>query len=104
MRDRRLRVFVVAGLAVAVVLAAVLSQFASSAPDGLERVATDQGFADSAEDHALGDAPLADYGVRGVEDDRVGTAVAGLAGVALTFAIGYGLFAVLRRREDSQRR
>ena len=49
------------GLLITVFVAVVLSQFASSEPDGLEYVAEDQGFADTAEDHDLADAPLAGH-------------------------------------------
>jgi cobalt/nickel transport protein len=50
-------------------------------------------------DHAFSDSPLADYGA-GVSDTAwVGTAVAGLVGVVITFGVGYGLFWVARRRK-----
>ena len=51
------------GLAVAFALAFFVSPYASSEPDGLERVAIDNGFADQAQEHALADGPLADYAV-----------------------------------------
>ncbi len=69
-RGRTIGLFVGLGLAVALVLAFFVSPFASSKPDGLEKVAIDQGFDDTAKDHALADAPLADYGVEGVDDAR----------------------------------
>ena len=78
--------FVVIGLVVAAVLAGIVSGFASSSPDGLERVAEDQGFIDQAEDHDLAGSPVADYGVRGVDDARLSTGLAGLLGVTVTFA------------------
>ena len=46
------RTLVVAGLAVCLLLAAVVSAWASGHPDGLEHVAETLGFADSAGDHA----------------------------------------------------
>lgn len=93
-----LRAFTIAALVVAVVLAVVVSGTASSEPDGLERVAIDTGFADAATDHALADLPTADYGIRGVENERLSVGLAGLLGVAVTFAVSGGLFLVLRRR------
>lgn len=84
------------GLLVAAALALFVSPFASSSPDGLERVASDKGFAGSARDHALKDGPIADYSVRGVDDARLSTGVAGLIGVMLTFGIGTLLFALMR--------
>lgn len=90
--------FVLIGLAVTAILAAVVSGLASGSPDGLERVAEDEGFIDQADDHDLADSPVADYGVEGVDDGRVSTGLAGLIGVAITFVIGCGLFFVVRRR------
>lgn len=89
--------FIVAGLVVAVALAVVVSGFASSSPDGLERVAADEHLDRGETDHALADSPLADYGVSGVDNARAGTAVAGLVGVAITFVVAVGLFAAVGR-------
>ncbi len=90
--------FWVAAVAVALVLAGVVSWYASSSPDGLERVAEDQGFVDRAEDHLLGDSPLADYGVEGVDDERLSGGVAGVVGVVVTLAVGAAVFRLVRRR------
>ena len=51
------------GLLIALGIALFISPLASTWPDGLEKVSIDQGFDDTATDHALGDTPLADYGV-----------------------------------------
>jgi cobalt/nickel transport system permease protein len=87
---------VVGGLALAVLLAAAVSPFASSEPDGLERVAIDRGFEDTATEHAAADSPLADYSVSGV-DGRVSTGLAGIIGVVATFAVASGGLLLLRR-------
>jgi cobalt/nickel transport protein len=89
--------FLLAGLLVALVLAGLVSGFASSDPDGLEKVAEDKGFAETAEEHALAEGPLSDYSLRGVEDERLSTGLAGVIGVGITFAFGLGLFALVRR-------
>jgi cobalt/nickel transport protein len=95
--DRRtMGLFVAGGLIVAIGLAFFVSPLASSSPDGLEKVAQDQGFAEQAEDHAFTDGPLADYGVRGVENERLSTGLAGIIGVAVTFGVGMLLFGLLR--------
>jgi PDGLE domain len=93
----RLTAFVVAGLAVALALAFFVSPGASSEPDGLERVAADEGFADEATSHDLGDSPLADYGVEGVDDERLGTGLSGVIGVGVTFAVAGGAIFLYRR-------
>jgi cobalt/nickel transport system permease protein len=92
--------FAAAGLVVAVLLV-VVAPLASNAPDALERVAIDQGFIESAEEHAMADSPLADYGTSGVEDEETGTRVAGLVGVLVTFGVGAGIvgvFLVLKKK------
>jgi hypothetical protein len=98
---RRNTMFVISGLVVALALAGVVSFYASDDPDGLERVASDEGFGDDAEDHALADSPLADYGVDGVDDERASVGLAGVIGVCITFAVAAGAVWVLRARRRS---
>ena len=101
--DKRLRWFLGIGLLAALLVAGVLSGFASGDPDGLERVSIDQGFDETAQDHALADSPLAGYAVEGVEDGRLSTGLAGVIGVALTLAISAGLFYGIRLYGRSRR-
>jgi PDGLE domain len=89
--------FVAAGLIVALALAFFVSPSASGNPDGLDKVAIDEGFADSETEHALADAPTAGYEVRGVDDDRLSTGLAGVIGVAVTFSVAGGVMLVVRR-------
>lgn len=91
------KVLVAVGLAVAVALAFLVAPEASSKPDGLEKVAIDEGFVDGARDHDLADSPTADYGVEGVDDARLSTGLAGLIGIAITFVVTGGLFLLVRR-------
>jgi hypothetical protein len=95
-----MRLFLIAGLLVAIGLALVVSPFASSSPDGLEKVATDKGFLETAKDHLFADSPLADYAVKGVGNERLSTGLSGLIGVLLTFGVGWGLFALARGRRS----
>lgn len=95
-----LRLFVIGGMLVALGLAFFVSPLASSSPDGLQKVAQDQGFISNAQDHPLGDGPLADYGVDGVEDERLATGLAGLIGVVITFGAGMILFGLIRLKRD----
>lgn len=96
------RIFVAAGLMLAVALGLFVSPFASSEPDGLERVAIDEGFDGAAEDSATADSPLADYSLDG-DDDAASGAVSGVIGILVTFGIGtavFGLLRVMRRDGD----
>ena len=91
------RVFAIAAVLVTLALAAVASQFASGFPDGLERVAEDEGFAESGADHPLGGAPFADYATRGIDNEATSLAAAGISGVAVSVAVGVGLASATRR-------
>jgi len=105
MTRRSITGFVLAGLAVALLLALGVSHFASSEPDGLERVALDQGFAGSATEHGTAGSPLADYAVSGVQNSWLATGLAGVIGVLLCFALGAGLVLAIRwtRRRPAAR-
>lgn len=88
--------FVTAGLLIAAALALLVGPFASDSPDGLEKVAADEGFDHTEVDHRLGGSPLADYGIDGVASERTGTALSGVAGVLVTFGVALGTFAVIQ--------
>ena len=90
--------FIGLGLIVALLLAGVVSYYASSSPDGLEKVAADKGLDAGAKPHGLGNGPLADYGVKGVNDQRLSVGLAGVVGVGVTFALAGGMFLLVRRR------
>ncbi|MFC6080260.1 energy-coupling factor ABC transporter permease [Sphaerisporangium aureirubrum] len=95
---RGLRPILVGGALVALLLAGFVSFYASSSPDGLEKVAGDKGLNAQERDHPLGDSPLADYGVRGVGNERLAVGLAGVAGVAITVVAGGAIFMTVRRR------
>lgn len=96
--SRRNRVFLAVGLGITLLLAGVLSAYASASPDGLERVAEDFGFAESAQDHASSDSPFADYSTKGVDDDGLAGGLAGVVGVVATLVVAVWLFRFLGRR------
>lgn len=89
---------VLVGVAIAtVVTAAVVSQFAAEAPDGLERVAEDTGIAASEERHPWDSSWFADYATDGIDDPGLSLGIAGIAGVAITGATLTGIALSLRR-------
>ncbi len=93
------RRFLVVGILVALLIAGVGSYYASSHPDGLEYVAAKTGFIDSQKKPVDTGSPFADYGTKGVDNERISGGIAGIAGVGITFLLGGLLFRVLRRRE-----
>lgn len=89
-------VFIAAGLAAAALLVALLAPRASDEPDGLDKVAVDEGFAEAETDHALDDTPTAGYTID--DESAWGTVAAGLVGVTVTFVLAGGLFLLVRQR------
>lgn len=89
------------GLVLAAALAFVVSPFASSSPDGLDRVSEDQGFAKRAEGAEVWrGAPIPDYALPGVEG-RLSTSVAGLIGTLAVAGLGCAGAWVIRARRKS---
>ena len=113
--SRRLGWFLAGGLLVALLLAGVVSNFASGSPDGLDATAR-QGCTFNADDeitggtcmlqeereHQLAGSPLADYGIRGIGNDALSTGLSGVLGVLITFGLGAGLFWLVRRRSATE--
>ncbi|MEV5335830.1 energy-coupling factor ABC transporter permease [Streptomyces werraensis] len=91
----------IAGLVTSLVLAGFVSFYASANPDGLEKVAADHGIDKQAEEHAVADSPLADYGVKDVDDARLSGGLAGVIGVGVTVVAGTGVFWAVRRRRTT---
>ena len=79
----------VVGLGLALGVAALLAPLASSAPDGLERVAEDLQFADLASASLSGFAP--DYLAPGIDSPALAVALAGVLGVLCVFAAAYAI-------------
>ncbi|MYT39570.1 cobalt ABC transporter permease [Streptomyces sp. SID8356] len=97
------RGFLITGLVSALLLAGFVSFYASASPDGLERVAADQGIDEKAEEHGAADSPLADYGVGDIANARLSSGLAGVIGVSATVVVGTGVFWVVRRRREDDR-
>jgi len=91
----------ITGLVTSLVLAGVVSFYASANPDGLEKVAADKGIDAKAEEHANADSPLADYGVKDVENARLSGGLAGVIGVGVTVVAGSAVFWSVRRRRTA---
>ena len=86
-------IFLGVAVVVALLLAVFVSPWASSSPDGLEKVAEEKGFLKSAEkvEPTWTHSPIPDYAVKGVKNERVATGLSGLIGVLITIAVAVGV-------------
>ncbi len=87
------------GVGICLLLAVFLSPFASSSPDGLNKVADMKGFQGKSDQAPLWNyAPLAGYGIPGITDRKRSTALSGALGTLAMFSIGLGVGKLLGRR------
>lgn len=87
--------WVLVALAIAAAVVVGAAYLASGDPDGLERVAEDEGFVDAGRGSPF--SLIADYVFPGV-DGPMGTILAGLVGVAVIFAVVWLIGKLLARR------
>lgn len=90
------------GLLAAVVIGGVVSYFASSSPDGLEK--TQEDMAAAAPPHtpaAPPPSPFAEYNLKGVPTGLLSNAAAGVAGSLLVLGVLLGVGYALKRRRGS---
>ena len=92
--------FYLISLLVSIGLAGIVSFYASSSPDGLEKVAEDIGFIETAKDHTLDNSALADYGVAGIENERLSVGIAGILGVIATGVLMYLIIKFISRKKN----
>ena len=97
------KTFLISGFIASLLLAGVVSFYASSHPDGLEKVAEDIGFVETAKENTNADSLLADYGVKGVDNERLSVGAAGVIGVIATGVISTGLFMLVRRKSGTEK-
>ncbi|MEZ4554107.1 MAG: PDGLE domain-containing protein [Dehalococcoidia bacterium] len=99
--QRRYLGILIAGIGIALIVT-LFSPWASSHPDGLERVAEDKEFIDRAEAEPKYEV-IPDYQFPGVDNERVATVLAGITGVIAVAAIllGAGMF-LSRGRDDAE--
>jgi len=90
----------VVGMGIALLIT-LFSPLASSEPDGLERVAENEGFVKQTED-----APyqvIADYVLPGVDNEHLATILAGIVGVIIVAAVALAVAFLLWRLRGAQR-
>jgi hypothetical protein len=98
MRTTSTRSVLVALFLVALVLAGVVSFYASGSPDGLNRVAIDLGFSGAEDASVANGGPLAGYEVAWLGDPRLSGGVAGVLGCLVVLAFSTALLRIGRRR------
>ena len=97
------KTFLISGFIASLFLAGVVSFYASSHPDGLEKVAGDIGFIETAKENTNSDVILSDYGFKGIDNPRLSTGAAGVIGVIATGAISTGFFLLIRRKSGGNK-
>ncbi len=82
------------GLLIAVIIG-LFSFLASISPDGLERVAKDNGFVGKA--GAFLNAPFKDYLIPWIHNEKISGSFAGILGVVIVFILGQAIAKLLKR-------
>jgi cobalt/nickel transport system permease protein len=78
-------------------IAGVLSLFASAWPDGLEKAAETLGFIHLDEEvRIVVPTPFSDYEIQGL--GKIGTSITGLAGATACFAVAFGIAKVMKTK------
>jgi hypothetical protein len=88
------------GMGIALLIT-LFSPLASSEPDGLQKVAENEGFVKQTED-----APyqvIADYVLPGVDNEHLATILAGIVGVIIVAAVALAVAFLLWRLRGAQR-
>ena len=101
---RQLDGFVWIGLGIILILALFLSPFASTSPDGLEKVAETKGFAEKGETWKFWKhAPLPDYNIPWIKNEKVSTALSCLIGTLAIFFIALGIGKLIKKSPPVKR-
>jgi cobalt/nickel transport protein len=95
---RRLDGFIFIGLGISLLMALFLSPFASSSPDGLEKVAETKGFSEKGEGGTFWQhAPFSDYAIPWIKNEKVSTALSGLTGTLAIFLLVMGIGRLIKK-------
>lgn len=86
----------ITGVIVSLLMAGVISLYASTDPDGLERVAEDLGFLEHGEGHEVIKSPMPDYMIPGIENETLSASAAGILGTVTVFSLGILIGKALR--------
>ena len=99
----RLDGFILIGLGISLLLALFLSPYASTSPDGLEKVAETKGFSEKGESWKFWKhAPLPDYAIPWIKNEKVSTALSGLIGTIAIFFIALGIGRLIKKTRSKK--
>lgn len=90
---------IIIGMVAAIFLALTISPFASSFPDGLEKVAEHLGFIERGEGEPVVQSPIPDYQFPGIKNEAIATSMAGVVGTILVFGITLGIGKAIGRKK-----
>lgn len=95
---KRIDGFILIGVGISLLMALFLSPFSSPHPDGLEKVAKIKGFSEKAEGKTFWEyAPLPDYAIPWIKNEKVSTALSGLIGTLAIFLIVLGMGRLMKK-------
>jgi len=92
------RAWIFAVLVAALLVAGVVSYWASAAPDGLEKTSSAAGLMPPENSSPSLPAPLKDYKVAGLSNEFLSNGLAGLAGTLLVLALVFAAGRLLARK------
>ena len=102
---KRLDGWIWMGLGISLLVALFLSPFASTSPDGLEKVAEIKGFKERGQGWRLWKhAPLREYAIPWIKNEKVSTALSGILGTITIFLIAFGLGKWMKRSPEKKKR
>jgi cobalt/nickel transport protein len=100
---RNNRKFYISGFIASLFLAGVVSFYASSHPDGLEKVAEEIGFLETAKENTNAGVVFSDYGTKGVDNERASVGIAGVIGVLGTAVVAGVAFRLIARKPKDKK-
>ncbi len=87
---------------VSFLVAGFFSFYSSSQPDGLQKATAEQGLDLTVVDSANADSSLANYGVAGIENERLSGFLGGAIGVAVVGIAGTGIYFWVRTPKSGE--
>lgn len=88
--------FILISLMISIILVLFISPFASTCPDGLEKVTEEKNIA--IKETGIINSIMPDYTISYIKHEGLSTSIAGLLGTIITFAAGTGITFLYNKR------